>query len=625
MEREIPEEVRRRRLSYKKRDSFYHQSWESSIRRPSHVSPNPRGNWGSKWEFLLSCVGLSVGIGNVWRFPYLAYQNGGGAFLIPYLVMLILAGKPIYFMELAFGQFAGVGPLAIWNCVPIAKGVGWAMVTVSLIVCIYYNVIMSYTMHYFVSSLSSVLPWSVCDPAWADMSTCFVDIADYTNSSRASNGTELQPASQQYWERYVLNISPGIEEMGTVKWDLALCLLASWVIVVLCLVKGIKTSGKVVYFAATFPYVILLTLLVTGLLQKGAMKGVLFFVTPSFEKLLDINVWRAAAGQMFFSLSVSMGGLIMYSSYNDFQNNVYRDAMVVSVLDTATSIISGMVIFSILGAKAEELNIPIDDVVKDGPGLAFIAYPEALLRLPFPQLWTVLFFLMLFILGLDSEFALLENALTSLSDEFDFFRRNKLALTILSALVCYLLGLPCVMNGGAYLLTLMDAYGGGTAIIFIAIAECGAIAYLYGLGKFCDDIEFMLNVRPGWYWKFTWAFCAPCILLFIFVLALIEHKPLKYEDYDYPDWADAVGWGLTLISVINIPLWAIVTVIRMPGENFRELNDIADGHALYNFRWSGNLSICWFTEAAMKVAEMKKISQTWCLFKLALVGFRQVS
>ena len=230
MERgEIPEEVRRRRLSYKKRDSFYHQSWESSIRRPSHVSPNPRGNWGSRWEFLLSCVGLSVGIGNVWRFPYLAYQNGGGkysssisnnfslfrkihilsflfagAFLIPYLVMLILAGKPIYFMELAFGQFAGVGPLAIWNCVPIAKGklhdthdlfdecivrirtnlnnrdfrstgVGWAMVTVSLIVCVYYNVIMCYTMHYFISSMMPQVPWSVCDPAWADMSTCFVD------------------------------------------------------------------------------------------------------------------------------------------------------------------------------------------------------------------------------------------------------------------------------------------------------------------------------------------------------------------------------------------------------------------------------------------------------------------
>ncbi|CAG0900962.1 unnamed protein product [Darwinula stevensoni] len=262
----VPEEVRRRRLSYKKRDSFFGTSYESAIRRPSQVSVSPRGNWGSKWEFLLSCIGLSVGIGNVWRFPYLAYQNGGGAFLIPYLIMLVLAGKPMYFMELAFGQFAGV-----------------------------------------------------------------------------------------------------------------------------------------VYFAATFPYVILITLLITGLLQKGAMGGILYFITPSWDKLLDINVWRAAAGQMFFSLSVSMGGLIMYSSYNDFRNDVYRDAMVVSVLDTATSIMAGMVIFSILGAKAYELDIPIEKVVSDGPGLAFVAYPEALLRLPLPQLWAVLFFAMLFILGLDSE------------------------------------------------------------------------------------------------------------------------------------------------------------------------------------------------------------------------------
>ncbi|CAN7950553.1 unnamed protein product, partial [Ixodes pacificus] len=123
---------------------------------------------------------------------------------------------------------------------------------------------------------------------------------------------------------YVLDISTGIEDLGGVKWDLALCLLLSWIIVVVCLMNGIKTSGKVVYFAATFPYVILITLMVTGLCQPGAIDGVLYFVTPTFERLLDIKVWQAAAGQMFFSLSLSMGGLIMYSSYNKFSNNVFR-------------------------------------------------------------------------------------------------------------------------------------------------------------------------------------------------------------------------------------------------------------------------------------------------------------
>ncbi|XP_046391342.1 sodium-dependent proline transporter-like isoform X2 [Ischnura elegans] len=549
---------------------------DAAIRRPSLASVAERGNWGSRWEFLLSCVGLSVGIGNVWRFPYLAYQNGGGAFLIPYLIMLALAGKPMYFLELAVGQFGGVGPVAMWNCCPISKGVGCAMVTVSLIVCIYYNVIMSYTVFYMVASFASEVPWSKCDPAWADMETCYVrgstpaHNTSSGNNTMATNSTYKETASLQYWERHVLHLSSGIEDLGTVKWDLALCLLFSWVVVVLCLVKGIKTSGKVVYFAATFPYLILFILLVTGLIQDGAMAGVLYFVTPSWERLLDVQVWQAAAGQMFFSLSVSMGGLIMYSSYNDFRNNVYRDALVVSVLDTITSIISGMVTFSILGAMAHDLNVPIDHVVKEGPGLAFVAYPEALLRLPVPQLWSILFFLMLFILGLDSEFALLENVLTSVSDEFTSLRNRKLSFCVLTAILCYFVGLPCVTYGGNYVLTLMDAYGGGIAVLFIAISECIGLIWIYGLHKICDDLEFMLGYRPQLYWRITWAFFAPVILLAIFIYSLIVHKPLRYEEYDYPDWADGVGWCLACLSMLQIPIIAVIVIFQQKGPSLKQ-------------------------------------------------------
>ncbi|PNF23129.1 hypothetical protein B7P43_G06685 [Cryptotermes secundus] len=373
-----------------------------------------------------------------------------------------------------------------------------------------------------------------------------------------------------HYRKYVLHLSNGIEDVGPIKWDLALCLLFSWVVVVLCLVKGIKTSGKVVYFAATFPYAILFILLVTGLLQEGSLTGVLYFITPTWEKLLDIQVWQAAAGQMFFSLSVSMGGLIMYSSYNDFRNNVYRDALVVSVLDTVTSIISGMVTFSILGAMAHDLQVPIEQVVKEGPGLAFVAYPEALLRLPVPQLWSILFFLMLFVLGLDSEFALLENVLTSVSDEFTVLRNHKLTFCISIAVVCYLVGLSCVTYGGNYVLTLMDVYGGGIAVLFIAIAECISLLWIYGLSNICDDMHFMLGKRPEIYWRVTWALFAPVILAVIFIISLVKFKPLGDETYDYPDWADAVGWCLGCLSMAQIPFWAIVNIFQQKGSSLKD-------------------------------------------------------
>lgn len=533
-------------------------------RSPSVTS---RGNWGNRWEFLLSCVGLSVGIGNVWRFPYLAYKNGGGAFLIPYLIMLALAGKPMYFLELAFGQFAGQGPLTIWACAPICKGVGFAMVCVSMVVAVYYNVIMSYTLYYTASTFQAQVPWQRCDPAWANGTNCFVRSQNFTSGNLTEGAT---PSSQVYWERYVLDISTGIEDLGGVKWDLALCLLLSWIIVVVCLMNGIKTSGKVVYFAATFPYVILITLMVTGLCQPGAIDGVLYFVTPTFERLLDIKVWQAAAGQMFFSLSLSMGGLIMYSSYNKFSNNVFRDAMIVSVLDTVTSIISGMVIFSVLGAMAHDLgDVKVEDVAQGGPGLAFVAYPEALTRLPVPQLWSVLFFLMLFILGLDSEFAILETFVTSLSDQIPFLRAHKWGFTIVMGIVCFLLGLPMVTRGGQYVLELVDNFGGSTTLIFIGLIEIISLAYVYGYGHFSDDVFFMLDKRLGWYWRITWTVTSPLVLFIIFIFAMLDQKdPLKYGKYVYPSWAVGIGWAITLFVMLQIPFWAAVSIYRAPGNTF---------------------------------------------------------
>jgi len=533
-----------------------------------------RGHWGSKAEFILSCVGYSVGIGNVWRFPFLAYENGGGAFLIPYIILLVLIGKPMYYMECALGQYSQLGPVSVWKLAPIAKGVGYAMAVISLIVSIYYNVIMGYTLYYMFASWTSQIPWEVCDPAWAINETCIerkpgftpplphckkLDSQNITNYIIGSDCTNItyQTSVEQYWERAVLNISSSIGEfgeIGEIKWDIALCLLLSWTIVFLCLCKGVKSSGKVVYFTATFPYLILIILLVRGVTLEGAENGIIYFFTPTWDKLMEIQVWRAAAGQMFFSLGTAWGGLIMFGSYNKFNNNVYLDAMFVSTLDFLTSVIAGVVIFSVLGALQHDLSLDdIQDVAKGGQGLAFVAYPEALSRLPYPQFWATIFFFMLFTLGLDSEFALLETVLTAFYDEVPVLRKHKTKFTGFMCAVCFLLGIPLVSSSGQYILDLMDTYGGGIGVLIIAIFELAALHWVYGVNNFSNNLQKMLGHYPGIYWRFCWSFISPVLLSAILIYALI-----LWTNPAYPMWAQGVGWLLAAASVLQIPLWAII-------------------------------------------------------------------
>ena len=215
-----------------------------------------------------------------------------------FIYLTVFVGKPMYFMEAALGQFGQVGPLQVWTqMLPCAVGVGVAMVIISLIVAIYYNVIMAYCLVYLFNSFRDTLPWTVCDPKWAD-ERCYMRNKNSTISMMKGK----QTSEEQYWERAVLDITPsGLGEpgdLGEIKLDLAFFLLISWLVVLLCLVKGVKSSGKVVYFSATFPYLVLLVLLVLGLTLPGAGDGLYFLFVPDWQKLSSFTVWRRAAGQV---------------------------------------------------------------------------------------------------------------------------------------------------------------------------------------------------------------------------------------------------------------------------------------------------------------------------------------
>nr|XP_002741096.1 PREDICTED: sodium- and chloride-dependent glycine transporter 1-like [Saccoglossus kowalevskii] len=532
-----------------------------------------RGNWSKQLDFILSCIGFAVGLGNVWRFPYLCYSNGGGAFLIPYTIMLFLAGIPLFFMELAFGQFASQGPFTIWTICPLFKGVGYAMVTISFLVTIYYNVIIGYAIYYIFASFADVLPWVGCDHEWN------TDSCGYPPQPNGTviNGTwisqemvedmnitvnvslRISPA-QEYWNNEVLRISDGIDDMGKMRWQLTLCLVLAWVVVFLCLIRGIKSSGKVVYVTATFPYVVLLILLIRGLTLPGASKGIDFYMTPQWELLMKPKIWKDAASQIFYSLGPAWGGLLTMASYNKFHNNCYRDSIIVSLVNCGTSVFAGFVVFSIIGFISHEIGVPVEDVVDQGPGLVFIVYPEALARMPGSQVWSILFFLMLFTLGLDSQFAMVETVVSSFMDEYPRLRQKKAWVVGGVCTASCLLGLPMVTQGGIYLLQVVDVYSAGISLMLVAVTECLVIAGIYGVNNFWDDIQMMLGYKPVlWLW-FTVCWCGitPLIILGIIIFGLVLYAPVSYGSYVYPAWAEIIGWLMACASLVMIPLFMFI-------------------------------------------------------------------
>lgn len=304
-----------------------------------------RPAWNSKLQYILAQVGFSVGLGNVWRFPYLCQKNGGGAYLVPYFILLILIGIPLFFLELAVGQRIRRGSIGVWNYVcPKLGGIGVSSLMVCGFVGLYYNVIIGWSIFYFFQSFQNPLPWSEC-PIRRNGSQAIVEPE-----------CEKSSATTYFWYRETLDITSTIADSGGLNWRMTLSLLAAWIIVCLAVIKGIQSSGKVMYFSSLFPYVVLFCFLVRGLFLKGAVDGIAHMFTPKLEIMLEPQVWREAATQVFFALGLGFGGVIAFSSYNKRDNNCHFDAVLVSVINFLTSILATLVVFAVLGFKANIMN-----------------------------------------------------------------------------------------------------------------------------------------------------------------------------------------------------------------------------------------------------------------------------
>uniref|UniRef100_A0A8C0IA86 Solute carrier family 6 member 2 n=1 Tax=Bubo bubo TaxID=30461 RepID=A0A8C0IA86_BUBBB len=437
-----------------------------------------------------------------------------GAFLIPYILFLIIAGMPLFYMELALGQYNREGAATVWKICPVFKGVGYAVILIALYVGFYYNVIIAWSLYYLFSSFTFELPWTNCDNSWNSPNCTDPKLF---NASVLGNGTKyskykLTPAAE-FYERGVLHLheSRGIHDLGLPRWQLSLCLLVVVIILFFSLWKGVKTSGKVVWITATLPYVVLFVLLIHGITLPGAYNGINAYLHIDFRRLKEATVWIDAATQIFYSLGAGFGVLIAFASYNKFDNNCYRDALLTSTINCVTSFISGFAIFSILGYMAHEHNVKIEDVATEA-GLVFILYPEAISTLSGSTFWAVVFFIMLLTLGIDSSMGGMEAVITGLADDFQILKQHRKLFTFGVSFGTFLLALhSCLLSEKA------DCFG----LMFTS---------LLGVDRFSEDIQQMMGFKPGLYWRLCWKFVSPAFLLVSVDNYIIMERMLVYSE-----------------------------------------------------------------------------------------------
>lgn len=492
-----------------------------------------RENWLSRKAFILAAIGSAIGLGNIWRFPFKCYENGGGAFLIAYVIALITAGIPLLIMELSLGhKFKLAAPLAFRKVGKKFEWVGWWAVLVAFTVVTYYAVVMAWGLNYSVFSFTE---------AWGN------DPGDF------------------FFNKY-LGLTTGPYQLGGLRLPIMIALVAGWILIVRSIWRGAKTVSKVVYLTVILPWLLLIIFVIRGVTLPGSGEGILYYITPHFEKLLDASVWISAYGQVFYSLSIGFGIMIAYSSFLPKHADIVNSALIIALSDAATAFVGGFAVFGSLGYYAGLTGQAVQNVLKGGPGLAFVTYPTIISHLPLPRLFGILFFLMLLTLAIDSAFSLVEAVSSSLRDKLGW--SNKKA-NITTSLIGLCLGLIFVTGAGLFWLDIVDKWLEFFGISAIVLVECIVLGWFYKINKLREYANSFSEVKIGPLWNYLIKFVIPVI-----IAALIGRETVKLIRFGYEGYPSSAlliaGWGLALL----LPLIAIILNIISRKREVPEVDEI---------------------------------------------------
>ena len=465
-----------------------------------------REQWGSRAGFILAAVGSAIGLGNIWRFPYMAYENGGGAFFIPYIFAMITAGIPFMILEFSMGQkYRGSAPKTLAKIHSKFEWLGWFQVGVAAVIAVYYVAVIGWSISYF--GLSFTQGW----------------------------GTDTNAF---FFSEYLKLGDNSPTDLGSIQWKIALSMVIAWAITYTAIAKGVK-SGIERASKIMMPILFLMVIFLIGrmVFLPGALDGVNYMFEPDFSKIWDVKVWAAAYGQIFFTLSIGFAIMLAYSSYLPEKSDITNNAFMTVLINCGFSILAGIMIFSVLGYMAQEQGKPLTEVVSAGVGLAFVTLPAAINLLPAPYILGPLFFFALVVAGLSSHISIMEAVTSAIIDKLKWSRKKAANVVIGTGFV---VSMAFATNGGLLLLDLVDHFANNIGIMVGGLVEIVLMAWLL---KRVPEVRNYVNERSdfsiGQWFEICLRFVTPIMLAIILATKLYALFTEGYGGYDL-----TVGWAL---------------------------------------------------------------------------------
>lgn len=491
-----------------------------------------RSQWGTRAGFILAAIGSAVGLGNIWRFPAVAYENGGGAFFVPYLFALLTAGIPILIMEFTMGhKYRGSAPLTYRRMNKKAEGIGWWAVLVAFVISTYYSVIIAWAISYSYFSFNLT---------WGEDTEGFL-FGDY-----------LQLAEV-----------PG--QFGSLVPGVFFPLIIVWVIVLAVLIRGVK-RGIEIANRIMIPtlVVVFLIIVIRAVTLPGALTGLNAFFEPNFKEILNPEVWVAAYGQIFFSLSIAFAIMITYSSYLPKKSDITNNAFITGFSNSGFELLAGIGVFAVLGFMATSQGVGIDEVVAGGVGLAFVVFPAIINEFPaFNELFGLLFFLSLVLAGLTSLISIIETYVAGLSEKFNISRTKAV---LFGGGVAAIVSLVFATNGGMYFLDAADYFINQFGVAALGLVEVILIAWiLRKLGTFKTHANEISDIQLGSWWTISLGVITPIVLgyMMIDLLRLNLTRGFDTDTGNYEGYSNAfIMWGGWAVAIAALVIGIIFALIK---------------------------------------------------------------